>query len=169
MRLKTKESKIEFLSYIIIVLLIANISGTFYLIFQNSTSKTSLITQNDKTELPIDLQSPSQKRKLFEDMKIAYNNNNYDALYNMLDALIQNQITKSSIIETTTMLKGIVGNIEKGVYSHFEVIKNNQGMYQFRLFYRLTVTKGEATLFITIGQQGNEKYRIFGWNLNKNS
>jgi hypothetical protein len=119
-----------------------------------------------QSSLPAGLDSNQERMDLFEKIKDLYNNKNYEQLYSMLDEAAQIQVDKETFPEQVEGLHELVGNIESGAYSHYE-FRVSSGVKEFILYYVLKVTKGtkKAKLTISIAQQNDEPYRIYGFHL----
>lgn len=155
------------LQIVIIVVLICNLAGTMALLVRSNQTSTQIDQSNRNDPLPEQLSTSEEKVNLANLIISAYNNRDMDSLYNMLDPVVQNQLTKASLAQNVNSLWTILGKVNNSAYSNYEVTANSQGSKQYRLYYSVNAENGRAVLIITIGQQGNEHYRLYGWIFNK--
>lgn len=167
--MENEKSKPYVLSYVIIgllsiciILLLINLGATGFLIFRSQ--RTATATETPEIEpLPAGLSSVEKRKELFERFKKPFNNNDNENIHALLGPLAQVGISKEEINERILFVYEFTGNIESGSYSHYDYAGISEGKKWFVLYYELKTDKGPATLSVTIAQEGDEPYAIFGF------
>jgi hypothetical protein len=163
-----KESKSRVLFFIIglqvmiLVCLIINMGATGYLIYRLHQPFTEGTTSIEES-LPTDLNSSQGKTDLFEEIRIPFNERDNERLYALLDPLAQIEVPREEFDDSMLILYQMVGEIESGVYSHYNYQGNSNGKKWFVLYYRIHTEHGLMMLRVSVGQAGIEPYSVVGF------
>ena len=150
---------------IVLVLLTCNLGATGYLVYQyqqNPGGDSAFAVE----PLPAGLESADDKAALFEQFRELFNRKDNDGLYALLDPLVHVQITRPDFDRQIPLLYQMAGRINSGAYSHYDYQGVNNGKKVFILHYLVDTANGAANLDITIAQDGDAPFTIWGFFLN---
>jgi hypothetical protein len=143
----------------VIALLLANLAVTIYFGLQKPAPQ-NLSAQPESSQLPA-VVSGVLRDRWFEQFRMAFNREDYDAVYAMFSPAAQARIDKVEMVAELQKLKKAFFGIEpEGAYSHFEFVKNLGDAGVYTLFYQVSFSERsefgtEGTLKVSIAVQGD--------------
>jgi hypothetical protein len=151
---------------LIIVLLVANLIATFW--FGITSESANPIQDREEITLPSYINRDVRDR-IYKRFITAYNNKNYEAMYDLFSSAAKAQIDKSETIETGHQLVDYFDSIVEGGYSHSQYLGAQGDLTQFKLVYAVKFSEKSkfgtsGKLSITLALRDNE-YEIWGFNL----
>ncbi len=139
------------LLYLITILLVANLCGTFWLISKDATGSQQAAVSNETIDKKAII-------KTFDKSVAIYNAGEEEAIWNMFSDYAKSQMEKEGSIKALIGLKDMFGNIEKGTYMYQE-FTGKQGNLSFHKAYFAVDTLDskigdKAILAITMSTDG---------------
>ncbi len=153
------------LQYLIVLLLIANLCGTFWLISQKSTSPSQILP---KTKI-IDNGKIIQQ---FDKAITAYNSGNKEDIWNIFSDFAKAQMKKDDAIKSVLSLKKMFGTIKSGMFMYQESAGEKGNLTFYKGVFRVELDNSKigekATLTITVSSDGIIE-ELIGFHLNSNT
>ncbi len=150
---------------IIVILLVLNLSATVALLIDNlsSDSDNGDTESSISSSLPDSLKSSEAKLNLFNSLVQPYNDQDSDALYDKMGALMKTEVSRQDFSEQLEILYDMSGKITNGTYSHYETLPDQYGMSGYVLYYSADINKGPCQVKITVYQQDDDPYQVVGF------
>lgn len=149
---------------IIVLILVCNLGATGYLVYLFQQIPSGEITST-KEPLPTELSSEQERITLFEKFRVLFNDRDNEKLYGLVAPLARVEYTREQFDQEMPILYQLAGNINSGTYSHYEYGGISHGRKWFELYYRIQTDHGIGTLTITVAQEDQEPYEIWGCNI----
>lgn len=156
-----KPSRMHPISYAIVILVALNLLVSVAILYHlaDTTSRPKGLA-SDNIALPDGLKTQGERMGILERIKEIYNEGSNEELRDMLDPVVRLQQSDEEFDLIVNEWKKSMGKIVEGAYYHYEVLEASHDLRTYRLYYRLKAEKGNALFTLTVGQQGNEDYRI---------
>ncbi len=150
--------------YVILILVLANLAATGYLILNQRTGQLASVTTGG-VPLPTGLDSSDKRNALLEQFRVPYNAKDYDGIYNLFSPAARLQINKENLISSLNGLYVMTGNIKTGAYRSYKGEQVNPNTRAFTLTYVVEVENGLARLEMDVVKESEDPYRLVGFNL----
>ncbi len=150
---------------LIVILLVCNLGATGYLVYQGQQTSGGGGASTEEP-LPPELSSQQSRTALFEQFRLLFNDRDNENLYSLFDPVAREEYPREQLDEELLILYQIAGEINSGTYSHYEYRGASRGRRWYALSYRIQTEHGVGTLTITVAQQDEEPYGIWGLNIN---
>ncbi|MCV2886458.1 DUF3887 domain-containing protein [Aestuariibacter sp. AA17] len=150
----------------IIVLLVANLVATIWFGVERNSLPTTQI--ESKNALPEHIDK-HVRDELYERFVSAYNDRDYNAVYDLFSDSSKAQIDKKDILKTMDELVEYFDSIIQGGFSHSEFLGHQGDTKQFRLVYPVKFSENSkfgtsGKLYVTLAVRGGE-HEVWGFNL----
>ena len=153
------------LQYLIIVLLIANLCGTFWLIAKNSPDQSQKSTQTDQIE-------KSEFIKQFDRVIAVYNEGDQEEVWNLFSDFAKAQMNKESFVTSVLSLQDMFGTIQDGTFMYQEPAGKKGNLSFYKGFFSITLKDSKigekASLVLTVSSDGSIT-ELAGFHLNSNT
>jgi hypothetical protein len=150
------------LLYLIILLLIGNLCGTFWLISRTTTKAQPVTTSNETIDKNTII-------KEFDKIVTVYNSGEKEAIWNMFSDYAKAQMDKENSIKAIVNLKDTFGNIEKGTYMYQEFSGKQGNLSFYKAYFTVELLDSKigdkAILAITMSSDGTLN-ELVGFHLN---
>ena len=150
------------LLFLIVLLLVANLCGTFWLIKKTSSTESNPAPQSDAIDKEILLRE-------FDRSTSIYNSGDQESLWNMFSEYARAQMNKENSIKSIMGLKDLFGNIKDGTYMYQEYAGKKGNLSFFKGYFTVNLLNskigGKALLILTISSDGSTN-ELVGFHLN---
>lgn len=136
---------------IIALLLVANLCATVW--FGLSNKPAEVISHEEiASQVRVD---EATKQRFFEQFKKAFNQQDYNAIYNMLGPLAKSSVEQSKIKDEFKKLIRYFKRIESGAFTHSEFLRVKGDSQAITLNYRVRLSQESE-----FGQKGHLKISV---------
>lgn len=152
---------------IIITLLIANLAATIW--FGNKPSVSVAKPElSSAMKLP-EIIDKNVRDKIYDQISTNFNNQDYQALYDLFGPAAKAQFTKSYFDETMLKLTEYFHRIEGGAYSNAELLDQQGDTSYYQINYTLRLSEKSlfgtsGTLMVTLATRADE-YEIYAFKI----
>jgi hypothetical protein len=115
--------------------------------------------------LPSELTTADGRAALFEKIRVPFNNKDNYKLYVLFDPLMQQQMSKAQFDQQLVVLYPLAGTIESAAYAQYDYKGIMLGKKIFEIQYFTTTSRGKGLLRITIAQEDDGSYSLWGFQL----
>lgn len=144
------ESRLRRIEILLVLLFITVIAGiAVQVVYPNRSSSAETAQEVEQKDLPEGLSRDVLDRITYE-VKINYNQENYDSLYQVFGELAKAQFSPEDIKREFEKLKKTVGKVETYAYSHYTYKGFNEGADWYTVFYKTRYTNGAGNIKITV-------------------
>lgn len=169
-RLMRKLRKQEILSYAIIAFLIISMFTNFLIVYNKNRKTTGEVKTNKVTKvnviterLPVGI-NMTVVDNMIALIKIYYNEDNNEKLYNMLGEYARTVVTRSNFDKSLRAFKAL-GKIIDVSYENYQFNETKNGENWFTLVYNAKYEKGQGYATITIKVKG-DAWEVTGFRFN---